>query len=408
VRAVDYFANAGPGRIQRQGSLNTQGGGAEAVSKKGLFRILTYCAAIVAIAALFFFFARLDLPSGLLKRGGTVGYFSDGADRGMSVVLQRAGRDAWGFFEWPERGIYGSFSVAEEKGRFKIDIGQGNTVSATLSLPTGNPGKALRIRVETGGAEARPALLMRRGNVPVSRVETYSGAFDAKGIQVSPLRRLTGPSSIGDGGRDPGQSGFFLDALTGSGRPASFLDLSLRRGESPLKYALGYWKRFGRSAAEAAGGNFPLRAFAERQYLIAVSDTLIATATERYVFEGGAHGVTASTFCLIDMENGRVLTAEDLFNDGWREPVGAKLVKEALRVFSSDKGRKKEGSLSGFGLFEDEIEPSSEVFLCRRGVGFHYNRYELGPYAAGDFMFVIPWEDLSGVLKNPDLGESFK
>ena len=365
------------------------------------------CAAIVAVAALLFFFARLDPQSGLLKRGGTVGYFSDAADGGMSIILQRAGRDAWGFFEWPEKGLYGTFSAAEENNGFKIDIGQGNTVSATLSLPAGNPGKALKIRVETGGTEARTALLKRRGNVPVSWVETYSGAFDAKGIPVSPLRRLTGSSSIGDGGRDQGQSDFFLDALAGSGRPASFLDLSLRRGESPLNYARGYWKRFGRSAAEAAGGDFPLRAFAERQYLIAVSDTLIATATERYVFEGGAHGVTASTFCLIDMKNGGILTAEDLFNDGWREPVGAKLVKEALRVFSADKSRKTEGTLSEFGLFENEIEPSSEVFLCRTGVGFHYNRYELGPYVAGDFMFVIPWEDLSDVLKNPDLGKHF-
>ena len=378
------------------------------LSKKELSRISLYCAAIIVVLALFFCFERLDPSSGLLKRGGTVGYFSDAADGGISILLQRAGRDAWGFFEWPEKGLYGTFSAVEENGGFTIDIGQGNSVSATLSLRARYPGKSLAMRVETGGAEAWTGLLKRRGNIPVSRVETYSGAFDAKGTLVSPLRRLIGPSSIGDGGRDPGQSDFFLDALAGRGRQASYLDMSLRRGESPLKYARGYWKRFGQSAAEAAGGNFPLRSFAERQYLLAVSDTLVTTATERYVFEGGAHGVTASTFCLIDMKKGGILKAEDLFKDGWREPVGEKLTKEALRVFSAGKDRKTEAALSEFGLFEDEVKPSSEIFLCRRGVGFHYDRYELGPYAAGDFMFVIPWEDLGDILKNPDLGESFR
>ena len=381
----------------------------KAVPSKRFSRVALCCVLLLAAGTTFFFFARLDISSGLLKQSGTVRYFSDRVDGGMSIILQKAGRDAWGFFEWPQRGLYGTFSgLVAEKGFFEVDISQGNAARATLVMPSGNPGKALEMRVKLGPAEAITELLKRGGDFPFSRVETYAGAFGADGNMVSPLRRLTQLSSIEDGGRDPGQSSFFLDALEGSGRPASFLDLSLRRGNSPLSYARGYWNRFGQAAAAAAGGNFPLRAFAERQYLVAVSGSLMTTATERYVFDGGAHGTTTTTFCILDLESGKSLAASDIFKDGWKEPVGAKLQKEALRVFSRNEEQDGRRKLSDYGLFEDKIEASSGVFLCRSGVGFHYDHYELGPYAAGDFMFVIPWEDLKDVLKNPDLGESFK
>jgi hypothetical protein len=380
----------------------------KAVLRDHPFYILILCAAFVAIGGSFFIFSRLDARSGLLKHLGSVGYFSDGVDGGVSISLQGAGKDVWGFFEWPERGIYGIFGCgAAEKGQFSVDIRQGNAVAATLAIPERRPGDRFKMGVKTRHGNTATAILKRRLNVPVSRVETYSGTFSAEGKIVSPLGRLGRRSSIEDGGGDPGKSSYYLDTLIGSGRP-SFLDLSLRRGKTPLVYARDYWNRFAAMVAAAVGNQVSARAFVERQYLVSVSDSLISVATERYVFDGGAHGMTTMLFDTIDAKNGDSLPSSEIFLPGWEEKVGQKLGREALRVFAAEDRPSKGGNLKDFGLFEDKIKPSSGIFLCRSGVGFHYDRYELGPYSAGDFMFVLPWAELKGLLKNPGLGESFR
>lgn len=381
----------------------------EAVLRKHFLRIFVLCVLLLAAGPTFFFSARLDIPSGLLKRSGSVGYFSDNEDGGMSIILQRAGKDAWGFFEWPKMGIYGMFSGSgAEKGHFKVGIRQGNSICATLVIPAGHMGNTLAMRIERGREKAIATLLKRRGNFPVSKVELYYGAFTAEGKIVPPLRRLAEQSSIEDSGRNPGQSGYYLDALQGKGRSASFLDLSLRRGSSSLNYARGYWSRFGQTVAEAVGTNVSARAFVERQYLVFATDSLFVTATERYVFDGGAHGTTTAIFDIADEKSRKSLSPSDIFNEGWREAIAGKLEKEALRLFSAGESLGRDRKLSEFGLFEDKIKPSTGLFLCRSGVGFHYDRYELAPYVSGDFMFVIPWNELKDVLKNPNLGESFK
>ena len=130
--------------------------------------------------------------------------------------------------------------------------------------------------------------------------------------------------------------------------------------------------------------------------------------SERYVFNGGAHGNTTAVFDILDPERGTVLESDDIFVEGWRDPVADKIHKEALRLLSSSATASIndiDQSLVSYGFFEDRIPPASSVFLCKSGVGFHYDRYELAPYSAGDFTFILPWAELDGLLKPlPGLG----
>jgi len=380
----------------------------KAVLRGHPFYILILCAAFSVLGGSFYIFSSLDTRSGLLKGVGSVGYFSDDENDGVSIILHEAGKDIWGFFEWPERGIYGTFSSSgAEKGRFGVTIEQGNATVATLAIPERRPGGSFEMSVETGARNPVRVLLKRHMKTPVSKIDTFSGAFHADGKMVPPLRHVGRRASIEDGGRDPEQSRYYLDTLTGSGNP-SFLDLSLRRGKTPLTYARDYWSRFCQIVSAAAGSQVSARAFAERQYLVSVSESLISVATERYVFDGGAHGMTTMLFDTIDTESGDSLSSSDIFMKGWEEKVSEKLENEALRVFTAGVNARHGGKLRDFGLFENGIKPSTGMFLCRSGVGFHYDRYELGPYAAGDFMFILPWADLRNLLKNPVLGESFR
>lgn len=325
-------------------------------------------AAVAALSALAIG-QRVDIASGLNTRRGSVTWFSS-PDRGISLVSQRSGNDAWGFFEWPEKEIYGFF------------------------------GGSRTLRLEGAEALAGDVRLVERGK-PAMEIEVHSGMMEGKARVLSPLGRLFLPLSIEDGARDQRLSFFHVESLretSPSSKP--ILDRLLRRGKSPVDYARERWADFKESRASIPEGMEWPSVFVERQYFIAGFSSIYSIATERYVFEGGAHGNTAMLIDMIDMDSGKILSSDDLFVEGWRGPVAGKLREEALRLLSGEKeGRTGALSLIDFGFFEDRIIPSANIFLCESGVGFHYDRYQLAPYSFGDFTFVLPWKELGGLLK---------
>jgi len=333
-----------------------------------LLPCLIALAAAVALSALAIG-QRVDIASGLNKRSGSVTWFSS-PEQGISLVSQRSGNDAWGFFEWPEKEIYGFF------------------------------GGSRTLRLEGAEALAGDVKLVERGKLAME-IEVHSGMMEGKARVLSPLGRLFLPLSIEDGAGDQRQSFFHVESLRGTSPSSSLiLDRLLRRGKSPADYARDRWADFKKSRASIPEGIEWPSAFVERQYFISGFSSIYSIATERYVFEGGAHGNTAMLIDMIDMDSGKILSSDDLFAEGWKLPVAGKLRDEALRLLSGAKeGQGGEMSLVDYGFFEDEIIPSANIFLCESGVGFHFDRYQLAPYSFGDFTFVLPWKELGGLLK---------
>jgi hypothetical protein len=345
----------------------------------------------------------IDFASGLNKGGGSTTRFAS-RDQGSSLVLQRSGNDAWGFFEWPEKKVYGFFSGSRKKGGdIRAEIRTAGP-ALFLGIPARMPPESLPLRIEGGGSFAGDVLLTDRGTREMG-MEVRSGMMAGKARILSPLGRLFSPLSIEDGALDQRLSFFHVESLRGkSPSLAPILDRLLRRGKSPADYARDRWADFKESRASIPEGRGWPSVFVERQYLIAEFSSIYSIATERYVFEGGAHGNTAMLIDMIDMDDGKMLSSDDLFVEGWKNPVAGKLREEALRLLSGAKaGRKAAESLVDYGFFEDRIIPSANVFICESGVGFHYDRYQLAPYSFGDFTFVLPWKELEGLLKDSRL-----
>lgn len=341
-----------------------------------------------------------DLASNLSKRTGSIHYYTS-PGQGLFLVLQRSGRDAWGFCEWPERRLYGFFSgTLTEYGDIHAEISfNGSSRSRmVISMPRVAGKPVLRLE---GLAESSGTYRLERSSMPGLGIGSFQGMVDAVAGSVSPLGKILQPLSIEDGNQNPDVSFFHIDAIEGISFPiARFLDTQLRAGKESFTYARDRWESFKKNRSQASADTIRPSVFVERQYLIFVSPTLFSVATERYVFYGGAHGNTTAIFNLIDTGQRRNLEAGDIFIEGWEDALKDKIRDEALRRLSGPEG-KGERSLASHGFFEEQITPSASIFICRTGVGFHYDRYRLAPYAAGDFMFVVPWNELEGLLKTP-------
>ena len=122
--------------------------------------------------------------------------------------------------------------------------------------------------------------------------------------------------------------------------------------------------------------------------------------TEEYA--GGAHGNYSSAFHTLSIADGTELRLPDLvrgnIREKWAALGGAQLLK--------DRQMKPGTSLTEIGLFEDKLELSDEWFLVPGGIGFYYAPYEIGPYAAGSFEFILPWKDISEDLEPGSIAET--
>lgn len=50
-------------------------------------------------------------------------------------------------------------------------------------------------------------------------------------------------------------------------------------------------------------------------------------------------------------------------------------------------------------LLDTDIYIPENFLLDKNGVTFYYNRYEIAPYAAGDFSLTVPYDEISAYLK---------
>lgn len=361
-------------------------------------------ALVVAVASLLFgaialVAARADLSAGLAMRGGSVAvYKSRGI--GPSLSSMRSGDEIWGFIEWPERGFYGFFDGKRERdGEFYAGI-RAPGIAARLILSSPSLFRRDTVRLE-GPSGLGGVFSLERVTSPGLRVDTFAGMLDRGARSLSPLSRLFASLSPTDGANDPGVSVFHVDLLDGAkaGRPAS-MDVALRktfdRGRGARAYALDEWRSFREGRVLPEGPKAWPGSLIERQYGIAQLPSAFSLASERYVFDGGAHGNTVMVAASFDAATGDVLELGDLFVEGSESALGDRITAEALRLLAPPGGR-----LTGAGFFEDRIAPSADFFVCRSGVAFHYNRYALAPYAFGDYTFVVPWAELGGLLKDP-------
>jgi hypothetical protein len=121
-------------------------------------------------------------------------------------------------------------------------------------------------------------------------------------------------------------------------------------------------------------------------------------------YTGGAHGNHGAAHVTFDLATGKEVRLDDLFKPGVKDQL-TRLAEATLR---EEYGLKPDDSLSGEGpLFEDKFELNDNWFVTPVGLGFSYDPYEIGPYAAGFIEPMIPFAKLKDLLKDGSPLERF-
>ena len=111
-----------------------------------------------------------------------------------------------------------------------------------------------------------------------------------------------------------------------------------------------------------------------------------------YSYRGGPHGIQTVSPVTFDA-SGKALTEEDLFADGYRQPLS-----EMLRKAVMDSMQKEDEELAD--LVEAElIGPNGNFSVGPEGVQWLFQPYEVGPYALGIVSATLSWKQLKPYLK---------
>jgi hypothetical protein len=118
-----------------------------------------------------------------------------------------------------------------------------------------------------------------------------------------------------------------------------------------------------------------------------------------YQYHGGAHGFSYTSYLTLDMRTALPLGLRDIIPEENASRL-AVLIDRELRAFSEherDIPIPPGSPLSSGFYFEDTVEPS-DFYPARNGILFHWNIYEIAPYAAGAVDIMLGWKDLAGIL----------
>ena len=111
-----------------------------------------------------------------------------------------------------------------------------------------------------------------------------------------------------------------------------------------------------------------------------------------YSYKGGPHGIqTVSP--LVFNASGAIVSEEDLFADGYRQPVAEMLRQTVLASMQIEDEELVE-------LVEAElIGPNGNFSVGPDGVEWIFQPYEVGPYALGIVSATLSWKQLKPYLK---------
>ena len=125
---------------------------------------------------------------------------------------------------------------------------------------------------------------------------------------------------------------------------------------------------------------------------IYIGEKYITVAKYEGGYWGGIHFWTSQEPVTFDRKSGEEVSLEKLLGVPEQEAV-AKLTGSVYKYM--------EGIGRGTFLLKDEdaltehYDPE-QFFLFQEGIGIYYERYAIDCGAAGDYMFIIPWEEVMG------------
>ena len=135
--------------------------------------------------------------------------------------------------------------------------------------------------------------------------------------------------------------------------------------------------------------------------LVDLDEYMVTYQVMNSTFLGGAHPMTAICPFTYDLRNGRVLNVDNMFKAEARDSVMPVVINALARQLDVDPMQ-----LEKAGIFTSQLTYPGNPYIANNMLYFHYNPYDIAPYAAGMIdVAVYPYE-VASMLK-PDVLDLF-
>lgn len=114
-------------------------------------------------------------------------------------------------------------------------------------------------------------------------------------------------------------------------------------------------------------------------------------------YSGGAHPISYYTVLNFNPETGEEIVLDEILKEGYEEALTNLLIvnlAKQLQVEGIEGIREK-----GYLYFDNEMFISNNFILGKEKISFIYNVYEIAPYAFGEIVIDITYEELKDLLK---------
>jgi hypothetical protein len=129
---------------------------------------------------------------------------------------------------------------------------------------------------------------------------------------------------------------------------------------------------------------------------IMTTPKIVAYELDLYTFTGGAHPNSNKQYTLFDRQTGVVVPFHSFVKDS---VMLLRKTEEAFRKLESlqpiDDLEEK-----GYFLNNNQFFRADNCTFTREGVQVYYNPYEIAPYVRGPIEFIIPYQELKGVIRD--------
>ena len=116
-------------------------------------------------------------------------------------------------------------------------------------------------------------------------------------------------------------------------------------------------------------------------------------SVEVYQYTGGAHGISTTTYNVIDLKSGRPLSLQDLFAESDYAVIN-RMLRQQL---ADDTGTSVDKLDSDYDV--DNIVVNDSFMLDSDAVTWLYNPYDIAPYSFGTIRIALPYRAIAGYLK---------
>src|ERR1035437_1089458 len=122
---------------------------------------------------------------------------------------------------------------------------------------------------------------------------------------------------------------------------------------------------------------------------------------DRYVFMGGAHGLSNRNYYNFDLKTGKLITEKDLYTANFQTALSELIKTRIIEESKEAKGKDDDPimSLEDTDFWTEAIKPNGNFYITDESINYVFNPYEIAPYYMGQTEVTIPFARLRNILK---------